>query len=659
MSLNFITMQHQFNWLISLPVVTILTFTSFVKAQDVKPRNLLSGSYDRQFLQENITKNSEWHPYPYYSERLAWKELPDEIKNSVLEAGEDAMAYEWPPLTAELYLQYSRNGNRSNYQAVYFGRRSKLADLVIAECLEGKGRFLDQIINGIWALCEETSWCIPAHISAQKDGFTPLPIVTESVVDLFAAETGTLLAWTYYFLKDEFDKTTPVISERIEHEIDRRILQPVMERDDFWWMGTERNALNNWTPWIVSNWLACALIMEKDPEKKVASIQKTNIINDRFLNSYPADGGCDEGPGYWGHAAGSLFDCLELLYGASGKKIDIYEHPLIRNMGSYIYKAYIADDYYLNFADAAAMQNLDAELIYRFGQRIDDPVMSRFGAYLAAGRTFSESYGGYMMGRRLNRIFGFEDLKKAKPVEPLILDFWLPDLQVMGARTEEGSRVGLYVAAKGGHNAESHNHNDVGNYVVYLDGKPLIIDIGVEEYSRKTFSSERYTIWTMQSAYHTLPTINGHMQKDGRDFRAENVSFRRTGGSTSFTLDIAGAYPEEAGVKKWMRTIFFRRGRFIRVVEDYELDRVEGGIYFSYITPCKVNEEGNKIVFVGKDYKASLQFDSRKMHAEIEDIEVTDRQLKRSWGDHLRRIKLILNDPAPADQLTFTIQEEK
>ena len=77
----------------------------------------------------------------------------------------------------------------------------------------------------------------------------------------------------------------------------------------------------------------------------------------------------------------------------------------------------------------------------------------------------------------------------------------------MAARSKDGSAEGLYLAAQGGHNAESHNHNDVGNFIVYADGQPAIIDVGVETYTAKTFSSQRYEIWTMQSAYHNLPSI--------------------------------------------------------------------------------------------------------------------------------------------------------
>ena len=100
---------------------------------------------------------------------------------------------------------------------------------------------------------------------------------------------------------------------------------------------------------------------------------------------------------------------------------------------------------------------------------------------------------------------------------------WLPGIQIMAARVREGSADGLYLAAQGGHNAESHNHNDVGNFIVYANGEPAIIDVGVETYTAKTFSPQRYDIWTMQSAYHNLPTVNGVMQGAGREFEARNV----------------------------------------------------------------------------------------------------------------------------------------
>ena len=126
-----------------------------------------------------------------------------------------------------------------------------------------------------------------------------------------------------------------------------------------------------------------------------------------------------------------------------------------------------------------------------------------------------------------------------KPYQPLPRDTWLSEIQVMTARDKAGSADGFYVAAKGGHNLESHNHNDVGHFIVYIDGEPVIIDAGVGPYTGKTFSSQRYEIWTMQSAYHSLPTINGVMQSPGAEFAAREASCEAADGRTIFAIDIA------------------------------------------------------------------------------------------------------------------------
>ena len=122
-------------------------------------------------------------------------------------------------------------------------------------------------------------------------------------------------------------------------------------------------------------------------------------------------------------------------------------------------------------------------------------------------------------------IFSAAEIAQAEAYAPQPRDVWLPVIEVMAARDQARSARGLYVAAKGGHNNESHNHNDIGEFVVYLDGLPLLIDAGVETYSRKTFSPQRYEIWTMQSAYHSLPTIDGVQQSPGEQFAARDVHY--------------------------------------------------------------------------------------------------------------------------------------
>jgi hypothetical protein len=177
-----------------------------------------------------------WHPYPTVGERNQWDSLPDAIRSVYVKRGEDVLEFDWPSLQATRFLDYARTGNRSRFQGDRSGRRQALGHLVLAECAEGKGRFVDQIVNGVWATCEETYWGVPAHLSLQAAG-KGLPDASEPTVDLFAAETSALLAWTHYLVGETFESVSPLICPRIEQEIDRRILTPLLDRDDFWWMG--------------------------------------------------------------------------------------------------------------------------------------------------------------------------------------------------------------------------------------------------------------------------------------------------------------------------------------------------------------------------------------------------------------------------------------
>ncbi len=402
---------------------------------------------------------------------------------------------------------------------LHFERRSALASLTLAECTEGEGRFLDDIVNGIWAICEESYWGVPAHIWFQSADNT-LPDTSEPTVDLFAAETGSLLSWVSYLLGERLDTVSTLVRPRIHREVQRRVIEVCLTREDFVWMGfiDRGRPVNNWNPWVSSNWLTAVLLEEPDPQRRLASISKILRALDYFIEPYPRDGGCDEGPSYWGRAGASLFDCLEILRSATDGAIDLYDEPLIRKIGQFIYRVQIDENYYINFADASAMVEPDAMLVYRYGQRIGDPDMMALGRWLIEDQKLDRTgviYGtgrvvAPSLGRVLPAIFNMTDALEIESRKPLPRDVWLDGIQVFAARDIDGSPEGLYVAAKGGHNEESHNHNDIGSFIVYKEGLPLLVDAGVESYTSKTFSDRRYEIWTMQSGYHSLlPTIDG------------------------------------------------------------------------------------------------------------------------------------------------------
>jgi hypothetical protein len=430
-------------------------------------------------------------------------------------------------------------------------------------------------------------------------------------------------------------------------------------------MGFAGKRVNNWNPWCNSNWLTADLLLETNKEKRISAVNKILKSLDFFIGGYAPDGGCDEGPGYWNVAGGALFDCLELLYSATNGKINFYNEPLIKEIGRYIYRVHIYDDYFVNFADASAKADISSDVVFRYGKKIGDERLAKFGAYFAEKRRKSNQCVSGNMGHRMFALFNLSELLTAKPAQPLIRDVWMENVQVMTARSLEGSEKGLYLAAKGGHNAESHNHNDVGNFIVCVDGYPVIIDVGVETYTAKTFNENRYEIWTMQSAYHNLPIINGVMEKEGREFEARNVVYKFDDSFAQLSLDIAGTYPKEANVDSWVRTIRLNRGKDIKVTESYKLTKSNQDLKLCLMTPCKATIDKPGVIAL--DYiknennpmpvKVLIHYEMNKFKPSFDEISIEDNRLKSVWGDRLIRIIFQVNSPKLQDTLTFRITQ--
>jgi hypothetical protein len=615
-------------------------------AQPPVTRNLLSSAWPAGRISSALLPRADFGPLPRASMRAAWDAVPADARAALIADGEKHLGAFWEALPATVFLEFRRNGNRSRYEAIRNRRRDRLQSLVIAECMDGKGRFADEIVNGLWLTCEESFWGVPAHLGAQKTG-TGLPDVAEPIVDLFAAETASLLAWTDYLAGELLGKVSPLVPERIRLEIDRRILTPCLTREDFGWMGFKGGPVNNWNPWICSNWLTAALLVERDDARRRAAVTKIVTCLDHFLNGYADDGGCDEGPSYWGRAGASLFDCLDLLRQATAGACDGFQFPLVRAIGQYICHAHIHDEWYTNFADAPGRVYINGDLVYRFGKGLGDDAMMRHGAFAAFLRD-SSGMPGDSIGRQLPALFNLATLRAAPRAQALFRDAWLPGIQVMAARLKEGSAQGLYLAAQGGHNAESHNHNDVGNFLIYADGEPAIVDVGVETYTAKTFSSKRYEIWTMQSAYHNLPTIDGVMQAAGRQFAASAVAYRADDRATEFRLNLAKAYPAEAHLDSWTRTLRLdRSANIVELTDEYALRQPAKEITLTLMTPCRVDARmaGELALTLPSGKVFRVRYDGAALKPAVEEIRIEDSRLRGTWGDRLYRILLRADRP--------------
>lgn len=626
--------------------------------------------YGNISLAEQLLSRREFEPYPTGRDRKAWERLPRVLKRAYVGQGERYLSADWPSLPATLFMEFQRKGIRSTYERASFQRRNALAALVVAECIEGEGRFLDAIVNGVWAICEETFWGIPAHTYLAKTGDEPLPDISEPVIDLFAGETGALLAWTHYLLEKDLDAMSPLVTARIRTEVKRRILDPFVERDDFWWMGlvASPHKINNWNPWCNSNVLAGALLLEDDPNRRTAIVTKVMRSLDRFIASYQPDGGCDEGPGYWNRAGGSLFDCLELLHIATSGALSFYDQPLIAEIGRYLYRVHIFDDYFINFADAPARVQIPAGLVYQYGCRIGDEKLAALGAHAYHKLVENGQWPIHSLTRLLPSLFLHEQVAAVQSQPPPYeQDAWLEGIQVMVARERGQTSRGLFLAAKGGHNGESHNHNDVGQFVVYLDGQPMVVDVGVETYTAKTFSSRRYEIWTMQSHFHNVPAVGGVGQRQGGAFKAGQVRYHRADSTAELSLDLATAYPPEAGIESWRRTLRLVRGEeaAIEILDDFKLSRSATDVVSHLMTPCAPQFGTDGTLWLkaptspgSADHPTlRMAFDATQFDISCESIPIEDPKLAKAWGSQIHRIRLVSRQPVRQGVWRLTIAQ--
>lgn len=625
-------------------------------------KDLLSGEYTLDQLKKVLIPQASWVPFPKLQDRSGWSKADQAMMQAYVKQAEGYLNYDWPYIPATTSLLIERTGDRDEYQTISFKKREVLGTLLLAEIYENKGRFLDPIINGVWSICEESFWGVPAHLPKSKE-YAGLMNTADPFVDLFAAETGTYLAWVDYFLGEKLDAVSPQIRKRIYNETNNRLFKPLMTKPHGWMTkNKDGRAPNNWNPWICSNWLNTALLLEKDDQRRADMVFKTLDVLDEFLNPYPQDGGCDEGPSYWGAAAASLYDNISLLNLASKDAFAyVYRDEKFKNMGKFIYRAQISPKYFLNFADADPQPKMSANMIYRYGKDIKDADMMRFGAYYREPE--NGQLGRFHYFRNFFALFMQQEYQKAKGGLPLPKDVWLPDLQVMVARDQAGTTKGLYVAAKGGHNDESHNHNDIGNYVVYYDGQPLLIDVGRGTYTSKTFSSKRYDIWYNCSDYHNTPTVNGKTQLPGSQYKAAQVRYNAGKAFAQFSLDIAKSYPVEAGINSWERTVRLNRGKNVQVADVISLKEA-GEITQHLMTsyPAEVSKPGELIIhYKPQDGKARdfvVKYNPGQMQPTVEKVKLTameDKGIIQKWGDTIYRINFKVIQPKTQDKLSFEI----
>jgi hypothetical protein len=559
-----------------------------------------------------------------------WNELDSSYSQELINLGEKYINYSFTSIPATAFIDFTRTGNRTDYEDIYFAKRRALNALTIAECIESKGRFIDNILNGIFSICEESAWQLPAHNSYIRD--TPQLILPDSalpILDLFACETGAMLAMIRYLIGDKLNEISPIIVKRIESELTNRIINPYINCH-FWWMGNGDEPMCNWTIWCTQNILITAFTLNLSPAIQNTIFLKANQSVDYFLKEYGDDGCCDEGAGYYRHAGLCLFNTMEILNAITDNHFALlYDNNKIKNIASYIINVHVHDKYYVNFADCSPIAGRAGIREFLFGKRTNNSDLMKFAALDHKADLDKLLSTEINLFYRTQAAFAENEINNYDTSGTILHnDIFYSSVGIFKVHDDT-----TCLAVKVGDNDDSHNHNDTGSFTIYKNGEPMFIDVGVESYCKKTFSPQRYEIWTMQSTYHNLPDIDNTMQMNGRSFNAIDVVTRFESEMASISMNIAPAYPLEA-LKAYNRTVTLAKNKSILIEDIWSNNHTVISNLMTYEKPVVCS---NNLIQIGTLGSAFVEGASS---IDIEEIPITDKRLQVAWKHSIYRIRI-------------------
>lgn len=579
-------------------------------------------------------------PVPSAQDRSVWEALDEGTLTPIAIRAEDDLREPWPVPRAQQYARYHRDGNRDEYEQVIFARQRRLSRAAVMAAVTLADGWMDEVTDGVTLQCEQSSWCWPAHDDTRARHGAVLPTVDDPFLDLGAGETVAQLAWIDHLLGQALDERAPGLRARLRYEAKRRVLEPFVRRRDWHWLGLDGD-VHNWNPWIHGNVLVAALQLA-DPETERAEIVRLTIEGlDRYVGALPRDGAVDEGYGYWWNGACRALEALDVLAHATGGALDAATMPALRATVGFPVAMHLGGDWYLNVADGQARPPRDQpwHALHRAARRVGDGLAVQHAASYRALTPVADERDG--LGRLLRALTDPSWTGAAPASPPFARDVWLESVQLLVARRAAGSFAGLTLAIKGGHNGEHHNHNDVGSFVVALNGVPVVIDAGRPTYTAQTFGPDRYAIWTMQSAWHNTPQLGDNQQGVGPEHRARDLAIAVDDDASELVLDLAAAYPGHAADRWWRTARLDRASGRVLVSDEWQLAESAGESFIHLVLAGDVTASTGSAHIRALDGAGVLELTwEPPTDAVLTNRALDDPALSDVWGPHLTRISI-------------------
>ena len=580
-------------------------------------------------------------------ERLYRPELA-ELLEDLRTYGEQASREPFPPLTFQLFRQFGTSGDRQAYEQVYFDRRGRLAAVAMLALDSNVPDMLHALEEMLWAVCNEYTWCLPAHLGTGEAE------QVEGNIDLFAAETVHMLAEIVAIHRHHLD---PLVVERISIEAERRIFTPLYrEKRAYHW----QTADHNWSAVCGGCCGMAAMLLLEDRVMLLESARQTLGCMQAFLNGYGEDGGCAEGIGYWVYGFGYFVYYAEMLLDYSRGELNLLTGSKIAAIAAFPLRIHLSDGTFINYSDSSEREEIPSGLLSRlaarFGMYVDLPLHipqltddpCRRWAHLLRNvmwsdpavyervheKTVVQANGGVIF-RQLEWMVAKGVLHVPNP------------LREAGSLPSDKDWIQAACSFKGGHNDEPHNHNDLGQVIIHCGGENILCDPGAGLYTQAYFAPGRERLFHISSAGHNVPLIQGYEQSSGRQAEAGLLGFKldQDGKEMQAALDLTRAYPEVKSLHQYTRHLCWRIEKdeavaTLRVIDRFQwvAGAEDDSVKFSVEQPyarsrvverwisriCPVMEKEGRLQWQASRANMYMIYDAVQWKAETEEVHTVD-----------------------------------
>lgn len=611
----------------------------------VKIKSLLEKRFDRQrpysLLYDTLHEQENW--FVLIQEDTAYESMINEIKIE----GKRLLKKPMGEISYALFKQFEETGSRINFERVYFEKRRRLNTFAIMSLLEPENLiYREELHQIIWSICNEYSWCLPAHLKNSPEMSIDKKYSLDSqprqyTIDLFAAETAFSLSEILQLTKAFLD---PFLCKRITEEVHERIFIPFQNQDRFHW----ETATHNWASVCAASIGSAALHLLDNNDELAMILERVLKSMNSYLDGFNDDGTCLEGYGYWEYGFGFYVYFADLLKKRTAGKIDLLEHEKVHQIALFQQKSFLHKNIVVNFSDAQATASVFLGLSHYLGDIYTDFEIPK----LDLRAHYTEDHTS-RWAPAFRNLYWFNRQKVGVPWREN--SYYLKESEWLISRYHS-ENINYGFATKGGHNDEPHNHNDIGHFILQRNSEVFLKDLGSGLYNAAYFGAERYSFLCNGSHGHSVPIINNQYQQEGRSSKASihNVSLEE--GQVNLLIDMTDAYPIES-LRKLTREFTWEKTTTptLTLVDTYTFFDQPISIIERLIVPnLSIEEEEEGIILRGNS-RLRVMFNKEQLALEINALEFTNHF---GYIEKIQALDLVVKKPTKNCQIQLEFQFE-